>query len=123
MHEPSGQSASLLVTVGSTLFTDLVDAVLDNASLRLLSALGVRELVVQYGKGRLPSGVVQKHDIDARGEGRIIFRIKPPGSEDEGEILIVRLLRFTDDLAGLIEASTAVVSHAGMFVGLSVVGC
>lgn len=106
---------TLLVTVGSTLFNDLIHAVLENTTLRLLSSLGVKNLVVQYGNGKLPAGLFQKGEVDAKGEGRVVFRIKEPGMEGDGESLSVKVLRFTDDLAGLIESSDMVVSHAGQF--------
>jgi beta-1,4-N-acetylglucosaminyltransferase len=114
---------TLLVTVGSTLFNDLIHAVLENTTLRLLSSLGVTDLVVQYGNGKLPSGLFQKGEVNAKGEGRVVFRIKQAGSDGEGEALGVKVLRFTDDLGGLIESSNAVVSHAGQLLFMAATDC
>lgn len=91
---------TLLVTVGSTLFPSLTDAILSPSILALLPTLGVARLVVQYGRAAIPPelGV----GVDSQGSGAGVV----------GE-LEVELMRYTDDFDGLIKAADAIISHAG----------
>ncbi|KAK4686399.1 hypothetical protein P7C73_g3725, partial [Tremellales sp. Uapishka_1] len=88
-------SRTLLVTVGSTLFPALTDAVLSPAVLAALPKLGVKRLVVQYGHGDLP-----------------------PYTQNDG--LEVETMRFTNEYDQLVSESHVVISHAGAGSILSV---
>ncbi|KAL1410999.1 N-acetylglucosaminyldiphosphodolichol N-acetylglucosaminyltransferase catalytic subunit alg13 [Vanrija albida] len=91
---------SLLVTVGSTRFQALTDAVLAPAALDALAAAGVTQLTVQLGSGSLPPHVTASAD----------------GGEWAHGTLRVTTLRYTADgahMARLLAAADAVVSHAG----------
>jgi len=110
---------SLLITVGSTLFPALTDLILSTAVLRLLPSLGVATLVVQYGRARIPlfSGALEGMEVDAHGAGTVRLRGRygaGAGGAGGGEPdLQVRVLRYTDDFLGLVEAADCVISHAG----------
>ena len=47
-----GRGRRVFVTVGTTLFEPLVDAVLAPEVLRVLAGQGYRSVTVQYGKGK-----------------------------------------------------------------------
>lgn len=102
---------SLLVTVGSTLFSALTDAILSSETLDVLSAQGIRSLKVQYGRASLPAslnGIVKMRDLapDA-GVGEFVWK----GME-------VEVFRYTDDFEGLVGESEGVVSHAGESISM-----
>ncbi|TXT13620.1 hypothetical protein VHUM_00987 [Vanrija humicola] len=91
---------SLFVTVGSTRFQALTDAVLAPVALDALAAAGVTQLTVQLGSGGIPAHV----------------RVPDAGGEWTHSTLRVTLLRYTADgvhMARLLSAADAVVSHAG----------
>ncbi|KAL7424277.1 Glycosyltransferase 28 C-terminal domain [Cryptotrichosporon argae] len=107
---------TLLVTVGSTLFPGLTDTVLSPSTLTLLPSLGISTLVVQLGRADVPAPVrarVPAVPGEFRWDGAA-------GEERAAGALRVRVLRYTDDLEGEIEAATAVVAHAGAGTILSV---
>ncbi|WOO80885.1 UDP-N-acetylglucosamine transferase subunit ALG13 [Vanrija pseudolonga] len=91
---------SLFVTVGSTRFQALTDAVLSPSALDALSSVGVTTLVVQLGSADIPAHV----------------GVGAQGGEWAHGALGVTVLRYTVDaahMARLLAASDAVVSHAG----------
>lgn len=75
-EDGDGASASasatrrVFVTVGTTMFADLVRAVTSDDALRALRARGVSHLVVQYGRGDWPGDAPvlgsQQHGIQVR---------------------------------------------------------
>jgi len=99
---------SLLVTVGSTLFTSLTDLILSPDILFALPGLGVSTLVVQYGRARIPlfSGPLLGMEVDAHGEGTVTLAA-------EGGNLKVTVLRYTNDFGRLVALADCVIGHAG----------
>jgi beta-1,4-N-acetylglucosaminyltransferase len=81
----------VLVTVGSTLFEDLTNAVLEPAFIRSLLALGYTRSIVQYGSATLPS---QTQTLDTPG---ISVELKP----------------YISDIEETISQSDLIISHAG----------
>lgn len=96
---------TLLVTVGSTLFPHLTDAILTRPFLELLSD-SVGHLTVQLGKARLPANLAER--IGTGG-----------GASDAGSVkgkykeMDVDVFRYTDDFEGLVRGADLVISHAG----------
>ena len=86
----------LLVTVGSTHFTPLIQAVLSDEVLDELDEQNIDKLVVQYGKSVLPPQYASQGTIQ-RGS------------------LVVQLIQYTDDFDALVRSSTAMISHAGVY--------
>lgn len=92
---------TLFVTVGSTRFQSLTDAVLSSAVLDVLASAGVSKLIVQLGSATIPAHV----GVVANG-GEWKYR----------DTTSVTVLRYTDDaahMARLLASADAVVSHAG----------
>lgn len=100
---------TLLVTVGSTLFTDLTDTILHTATLDLLSE-SISVLRVQIGRGKIPDGLIttlsgSKAGAEA-GAG-------DPRVHGEYKGMEVDVFPYTDDFEGLVKQTDLVVSHAG----------
>jgi len=99
---------TLLVTVGSTNFAPLTDAVF--AAIPELATLGVSKLVVQRGSAGVPAAYTSQL---SSGEGEFIY---PNPNAQSGPGLVVKVLRYTADAAemeALIAQADVVVSHAG----------
>ncbi|WRT67455.1 uncharacterized protein IL334_004427 [Kwoniella shivajii] len=92
--------STILVTVGSTLFPSLTDAILSPSLISSLNTLDVRKLVIQYGRADLPPDL--SIDVDANGNGTTVI--------DE---LRIEVMRFTDQFEKLVGQSDYVISHAG----------
>lgn len=93
--------AKLVVTVGSTRFPALSDAVLSPRVLDALPALGVSSVTVQLGSADIP--------VHARGQEFTY-------STDAGKYVQVKVLRYTKDaveMDALLKDANVVVSHAG----------
>jgi beta-1,4-N-acetylglucosaminyltransferase len=103
----SQSSATLLVTVGSTLFPSLTDLALSPPFLASLVQLGVQSLLVQYGRASLtlPPDI---HPVEVspgrRGAGELAFTYRG---------MRVHVLRYTDDFEGLVRDAAWVIGHAG----------
>lgn len=100
-------ATTLLVTVGSTQFQQLTDAVLAPAVLDALPQLGVSELIVQLGGAQLPAAV--QLQLSSAGEGAFTHG-------GDGNKLRVDVLRYTKgarEMDALIARAGVVVSHAG----------
>jgi beta-1,4-N-acetylglucosaminyltransferase len=98
---------SLLVTVGSTLFPKLTDAVLSAPILELL-ADRISTLRVQLGRAEFPTGLnelLTSFPLGQR-EGHGSLSGKYKGME-------VDVFRYTSDFEELVNSSGLVVSHAG----------
>ncbi|CAB03253.2 UDP-N-acetylglucosamine transferase subunit ALG13 [Caenorhabditis elegans] len=89
---------SCFVTVGSTLFEDLINQVLCEASLENLKKIGVKKIRLQIGKGNFNQDVIDRVFGETSGdEGSVkcdgldidYYRYKPSLSEDMAEALIV----------------------------------
>ena len=102
---------TLLVTVGSTLFTALTDEVLSDSVLPKLPSLGIERLIVQYGAADLDLSDIKDLDLNAHGTGEFTWRCR----ESSGK-LVVQVIRYTDDFNGLVESADAVISHAGELI-------
>lgn len=95
------KQAQLVVTVGSTQFPALSDAVLSPAVLEILPGLGIASVTVQAGSAEIP--------VHARG-GEITYTTR------DGGYVRVRTLRYTRDaveMDALLKGADVVVSHAG----------
>ncbi|ORY22568.1 glycosyltransferase family 28 C-terminal domain-domain-containing protein [Naematelia encephala] len=111
----SSDPTSLLITVGSTLFPELTSAVLTRAFARILVDAGIKRLVVQYGKAKLPWELIMRLDlaVDALGQAeRTVRPFDSDDGEDEREIHF-QVKRFVDDFDGVVASVDAVISHAG----------
>jgi beta-1,4-N-acetylglucosaminyltransferase len=82
---------AVLVTVGSTLFADLTNAVFEPAFIHALIVSGFTRLVVQYGSATLPS---HAQNLDIPG---ISVEVKP----------------YISDIDNAISQSDLIISHAG----------
>jgi UDP-N-acetylglucosamine transferase subunit ALG13 len=105
----SNAARTLLVTVGSTLFTSLTDKVLSPPVLSILSSLGITALIVQYGAAALPDLTdIAPLELDSTGTGEFDWR------DDNGtDRLRVRVMRYAEAYTKLVASADAVVSHAG----------
>jgi len=102
---------TLLVTVGSTLFTALTNEVLSDTVLPTLPGLGFERLIVQYGAADLVLSDIKGLDLNAQGAGEFTRRCRDgPGK------IVVQVMRYTDDFNGLVASADAVISHAGGFI-------
>lgn len=91
------------MTVGSTLFPHLTNAILSVESLDLLVD-HIGRLKVQIGKGTVPDDLSE--------------RVKASWSEEAGlqgvyKGMEVEVFRYTDDFDGLVGTADLVISHAG----------
>lgn len=103
------KGTTLLVTVGSTLFTSLTSKILSPSILSVLPTLGVTRLVVQYGATDLLSlNTIEDLELDSTGTGQFVWR-DYNGSEE----VTVEVFKYTDDFVGLVDSADAVISHAG----------
>eukprot|EP00523_Entomoneis_sp_CCMP467_P013029 CAMPEP_0168800598 /NCGR_PEP_ID=MMETSP0725-20121227/19096_1 /TAXON_ID=265536 /ORGANISM="Amphiprora sp., Strain CCMP467" /LENGTH=183 /DNA_ID=CAMNT_0008852235 /DNA_START=1121 /DNA_END=1672 /DNA_ORIENTATION=+ len=84
------KTGTIFVTVGTTLFSELVNAVTTSASLDWMEKNGYTRLIVQYGKGKRPN----------------------PSSKHEGKIEI-ELYDFKPSLARDMADADLVLSHSG----------
>lgn len=91
--QDGSQAMSALVSVGSTEFTGLIRAALEEESLLALQECGISSLFVQAGASRLPAG----------------FEYGPAIHYD----MHVEIVRFTDDIEERMAASEFVLCHAG----------
>lgn len=101
MKRDPRKQAQLIVTVGSTSFPALSDAVLSPAVLEILPELGIASITVQAGSADIP--------VHARG-GEITYTTRG------GAYVRVRTLRYTRDaveMDALLKGADVVVSHAG----------
>ena len=131
---------SLLVTVGSTLFSDLTDLVVSPTFLQLATRLGLTDIVVQYGAADLTFppdakhitiGIVGKARSEAgKGSGEGSFEYTAGTHEASGrpmnalvdgpeqEIvqgpIRVRYMRYTSEFDEEVKRADMVISHAGM---------
>lgn len=62
---------TVLVTVGSTLFQDLTNAVLERETLDILSDLGFTLVMVQYGSAVMPRTIQAPHGMTVKTEAYI----------------------------------------------------
>ncbi|GAX17329.1 beta-1,4-N-acetylglucosaminyltransferase [Fistulifera solaris] len=60
----SSKNKTILVTVGTTQFDDLVQCVTADQALQSMANLGYYRLVIQYGKGLRPSTISTKYEIE-----------------------------------------------------------
>lgn len=97
---------SLLVTVGSTLFPALTDAVLSGPILEVLSER-ISTLRVQLGRADIPAHPQAVLSDYSSGEDGCRGRIGK---------MEVEIMRYTDDFEGLVKESDMVISHAGTSV-------
>ena len=102
---------TLLVTVGSTLFTALTNEVLSDSILSTLPGLGFERLIVQYGAADLVLSDIKGLDLNAKGTGEFTWR-----NHDGSGKIVVQVMRYTDDFNGLVESADAVISHAGELI-------
>lgn len=102
-------SQTLLITIGSTLFPTLTDLALSPIFLDRLTQLGVKELIVQYGKAdlTLPPGV----KTQSTKNGDLTFNYPSDGSG-----INVKVLRYTDKFEELVKSCKWAISHAGMYI-------
>jgi beta-1,4-N-acetylglucosaminyltransferase len=111
-NDQSQAKASLLVTVGSTLFPKLTDAILSAPILEILAGR-ISTLTVQLGSAPPPSDLRTTLD-------------KFDGSKGSYRGMRVEVMDYTTDFEGLVKSSDMVISHAGGFiphrVGLGVCG-
>ena len=84
---------TVLVTVGTTEFSGLIDVVSSRDFISAIKSLGCRELVVQYGRGSLNEQALETVAVSLS--------------------VSVRCFRFTDSMEPEINASSMVISHAG----------
>ncbi|WWD16226.1 hypothetical protein CI109_100652 [Kwoniella shandongensis] len=92
--------SSLLVTVGSTLFPALTNTILSPPLLAKLSSLGIKQLIVQYGRADLPPDL--GIGVDSKGSGIKYI-----------DGMVVQVMRFSEKFEELVKKSDAVISHAG----------
>jgi beta-1,4-N-acetylglucosaminyltransferase len=97
---------TLLITVGSTLFPRLTDAILSTPILEVLRGR-ISILRVQLGKATIPphlQGILSD------------FQAGPGQDQCRGRLgkMEVEILRYTDDFEDLVKRSDMVISHAGM---------
>ncbi|WVQ99050.1 hypothetical protein IAU59_006182 [Kwoniella sp. CBS 9459] len=135
------KTKTLLVTVGSTLFPSLTDAILSAPIPEIIASSGITKLVVQYGRADLPSrdDIAWKQlgiTLDGTGQGTGSFSRLQDAGDGEGlkagavggdgggggdggsyaraqAEVEVQVFRFTDDFEGLVKSSDYVISHAG----------
>jgi len=116
--------ATLLITVGSTLFPSLTDYFLSPKTLAQLPSYGISSLVVQYGKAALPPDCPLLAFVDAKGQGqttlsgggRVTTNANVNGKVNASSFtghFKVTVLRYTSDFAALVRSADCVVSHAG----------
>ena len=100
-NEQSHPKPSLLVTVGSTLFPKLTDAILSGPILEKLAGR-ISTLRVQLGSATPPSELrTILDDFD--------------GSKGSYRGMRVEIMDYTTDFEGLVKSSDMVISHAGMY--------
>lgn len=105
----TGRKPALLVTVGSTLFTDLTDTILHTATLDYLSE-SISVLRIQIGRGKIPDGLIPTLSNSKSGEGAEVGEGRVKGEHKGME---VDVFPYTDDFEGLVKQADLVVSHAG----------
>ncbi|CAI4222654.1 unnamed protein product [Auanema sp. JU1783] len=86
---------SAFVTVGTTSFDDLINAITESSSLASLKANGVQELIVQYGGGN-PTFLMNNEDGSAEMDG-----------------MKVTFFRYSPDIKPYMEKAKVVIGHAG----------
>ena len=99
-------SPTLLVTVGSTLFPALTDAVLSGPILEILSDR-ISTLRIQLGRANVPAHLQATLSDYQPGEDGCRGRLGK---------MEVDIMRYTDNFEGLVKGSDMVISHAGMSV-------
>jgi hypothetical protein len=93
---------SALLTIGSTSFTPLINAILSPTSLSALISIGIKSILLQIGNSTLPSDWNEGSRLyiaDADGDG----------------VIRVEVVRFIDELESRVGAFELVISHAGSF--------
>lgn len=114
---------TIFVTVGTTLFESLTEAVSDSAFLSAASDAphGYTDIVVQYGKGkRVPFvGRTLDSDADARGgandadDNGTVSRTVTVGTSDDARKVRCRAYRFKPTLEEDMAGADLIISHAG----------
>jgi beta-1,4-N-acetylglucosaminyltransferase len=100
-NDQSQAKPSLLVTVGSTLFPKLTDAILSAPILDILAGR-ISTLTVQLGSASPPSDLrTILDDFD--------------GSKGSYQGMVIQVMDYTTDFDGLVKSSDMVISHAGMY--------
>ena len=89
----AGKGKTVFVTVGTTLFEALIDAVTNASVLEKLQTLGFTKLVIQYGKGKQPS--------------------IPDKYSGNNAVLQVEMYNFKPSLTDDLVAADWIVGHAG----------
>jgi beta-1,4-N-acetylglucosaminyltransferase len=101
-NDQSQAKPSILVTVGSTLFPKLTDAILSAPVLEILAGR-ISTLAVQLGSAPPPSDlrtILDNFD----------------GLEGSYSGMRVEIMDYTTDFEGLVKSSDMVISHAGMHI-------
>jgi UDP-N-acetylglucosamine transferase subunit ALG13 len=104
----SNESRTLLVTVGSTLFSSLTDRVLSASVLDVLASQGITTLIVQYGAATLPNVTGSARLVlDAAGAGETTW------TSNAGCDTHIQVMRYSERYTQLVASADAVISHAG----------
>jgi UDP-N-acetylglucosamine transferase subunit ALG13 len=103
---------TIFVTVGTTLFDDLIESVSDVSFLTSMYELEFRRIVIQFGKGVVPSFVATKAPLssnnnDARMQG--IYTLP----SDAQKTLEWEIYRFKPSLEQDMRDAHWIISHAG----------
>lgn len=111
---------SIFVTVGTTLFDSLIEAVSSCEFLALISRPkfgGYTEITIQYGKGRRPQVAGDEEDDDGDGAFDRMVKIRSDDVVDDNlaqrRNVRVRGYRFKPSLESDFRSADLVISHAG----------
>lgn len=108
---------TVFVTVGTTLFEDLIQSVTDPLFLKQIASHGYNRLIVQYGKGKTPQ-IRNSHHDQNDGNQKIITlqegQMKGTYELSDNSTMIEwEIYRFKSSLQEDMQNADLIISHAG----------
>ena len=114
------EKKTIFVTVGTTRFDKLIDAVTSEASLDWMISNGYSNLTIQYGTGNMPSipnttNASTKKDHDTREQHEVYYKLSLSAlsSTTTNNRLFIKYYNFQPTLAIDMKQADTIISHAG----------
>jgi beta-1,4-N-acetylglucosaminyltransferase len=112
----SQESKTIFITVGTTLFEELIHAATSPAALQWMIQHGYSRVIIQYGRGSKPIIPGAQHIANGGSSNHVVVLEEPTvcsGSKSVPRSLNVEMYDFKPSLLVDMQRSSLIISHAG----------